>query len=399
MSKLRIGIIGVTGRGSMAEHWHSPEGRSELAGGMDVSQKALAEFREKHGKNLPVTTSVDELLELPDMDAVAVMSPDWTHEEYVIRAFEAGKHVFCEKPMAITTEGCDRMLQAWKDSGKKFMIGFNMRYMNIFRTMKEIADSGTIGEIKVVWCRHFVGHGGRWYFHDWHGSSRNSTGLPLQKASHDIDMIHWITEQYCSSISGFGSLDYYGGDRPDELTCPVCDEKETCPESQIGIKGGGHANQMEMCAFRREIDVEDSSTIMMQLDGGVQATYMQCHYSPDYWRNYTFIGTEGRMENLDDHSKVIVKLRDRSKRTRNLADRVYEVKPARGGHGGADPLICRDFVDMVLDGKTPVATPLAGRMSVAAACAGTESVRNGSKVVPVPPLPEECRAFVTGESR
>ncbi len=399
MNKLRIGVIGVTGRGSMAEHWHKPEGRSVVAGGMDVSDKALESFREKYGKEAFATRDADELLASPKIDAVAVMSPDWTHEEYAIKAFEAGKHVFCEKPMAITTEGCDRMLAAWKKSGKKFMIGFNMRYMNIFRVMKEIADSGAIGEIKLVWCRHFVGHGGRWYYHDWHGSRRNSTGLLLQKASHDIDMIHWITGQYCRSVSGFGRLDYYGGDKPNDLTCPRCEEKETCPESQIGIKGGDHANQMEMCAFREEIDVEDSSTIMMQLDGGIQATYMQCHYSPDYWRNYTFIGTEGRMENLDDSSKVVVKLRDRSNRTVNLADRVYDIKPARGGHGGADPLICRDFIDMVLDGKTPVATPLAGRMSVAAAVAGTESIRSDGRNVTVPPIPDDYREFVTGGSQ
>lgn len=391
MAQLRIGMVGVTGRGGLSKLWHDPEGRSIVPAGMDVSQTALDYFRSEVNPDGRVFNNIDELLALDDIDAVAVASPDFTHEEYVIKAFEAGKHVFSEKPMAITTQGCDRMLEAWKASGKHFMIGFNMRYMNLFRVMKEIADSGVLGEIKVVWVRHFVGHGGEWYYHDWHANSRHSTGLLLQKASHDIDMIHWITGRYSTSVSGFGSLDYYGGDKPDDLRCPDCAEKDECVEYQHTDR---KANTMDMCVFRREVDVEDTSTILMQLDGGIKATYMQCHYTPDYCRNYTFIGTEGRMENLNDSTKVIVRTRNRSNRWSNLANREYDVKPAMGGHGGADPLVCRDFVDMVLDGKRPLSTPLAGRMSVAAACAGTDSIRNAGRVVEVPPLPAGLGGFV-----
>jgi predicted dehydrogenase len=383
MSQVRIGVIGVTGRGGLARHWHDPKGRSIVVAGVDIAQEALDTLRQNVNRDAFTTLDYRELLSRDDVDAVAIASPDFTHEEYACAAFEAGKHVFCEKPMAITTEGCDRMLRAWKTSGKKFMIGFNMRYMNIFRIMKDIVDSGVIGEIKVVWVRHFVGHGGEWYYHDWHGSSRNSTGLLLQKASHDIDMIHWITGHYGRRAVGFGSLDYYGGDRPDDLVCDKCGEKDTCVEYQYSE---AKVNKMNMCVFRQEIDVEDNSTIMIELDNGIKATYMQCHYTPDYCRNYTFIGTEGRVENLDDGSHVIVKLRNRSNRWKNLADHSYQVKPAAGGHGGADPLIARDFVDMVIEGKEPLATPIAGRMSVAVGCAGTHSIRNGSRMVEIPPV-------------
>lgn len=393
MDKIRIGVIGVTGRGGIASSWHQPEkkGRSLVVGGMDVFDEALEMFKENINKDAFVTKEADELLARDDVDAVAVTSPDFTHEEYVVKAFEAGKHVFCEKPMAITTEGCDRMLAAWKASGKQFMIGFNMRYMNIFRVMKDVVDSGAIGEVKVVWCRHFVGHGGRWYYHDWHGNSQNSTGLLLQKAAHDIDMIHWITGRYTKRVSGFGSLDYYGGDKPDDLRCSECPDQNECVEYAYSDR---KANKMDMCVFRKEVDVEDNSTIMMELDDGIKATYMQCHYTPDYCRNYTFIGTEGRVENLDDSSKVIVKTRKQSKKWKNLADRVYEVKPAEGSHGGADPVICEDFLDMVIEGRKPIATPLAGRMSVAAACGGTRSIRGDSVRIEIPPVPEELRNFV-----
>ncbi|NLN19369.1 MAG: Gfo/Idh/MocA family oxidoreductase [Firmicutes bacterium] len=376
MDKLRIGMIGVRGRGGIARHWQASK-RAVVVAGADVNEDHLQAFREEINPDAFITTDYREMLERDDVDAVAITSPDFVHEEHAVAALEAGKHVFCEKPLAITTEGCDRILRTWKASGKRLMVGFNMRYMPVFRVMKEIVDSGAIGEIKAVWVRHFVGAGGDFYYHDWHGTRENVTGLLLQKGSHDIDMIHWITGQYTKGVVAFGSLDYFGGDKPNDLTCDTCPEVDTCTEAQP------HSRRRQ-CAFRQEIDVEDHSMVLMDMEGGIKASYLQCHYAPDYYRNYVFIGTEGRMESLDNGT-VEVKTR-RSNTWREHADRVYRVKGAAGGHGGADPLICAEFVEMVLDGKEPLATPEAGRMSVAVGCAATESLRNGGQPVDIPPI-------------
>ena len=389
MDSIRIGVIGSAGRGAMAKHWHKPDGHSVVAAAADTSPKALDWFKNNVNDKAFLASDYRALLDRKDIDAVAVMSPDFTHEQCVCDAFAAGKHVFTEKPMAITTEGCDRMLRAWVESGKQFMIGFNMRYMNLFRVMKDAVDSGDIGEIKAVWVRHFICHGGDFYYHDWHARARNVTGLLLQKASHDFDMIHWITGQYTTRVAGLGGLDYYGGDRPNDLRCPECADKDTCVESQFEDRSTD--NTMDQCVFRGEVDVEDNNIVMMQLDGGIKAVYTQCHFAPEYWRNYTFIGTEGRIENLDDHSKVIVRTRKRSKRWKNLANSDIAVKQSEGGHGGADPVICQDFLDMLLHGKRPLATPLAGRMSVAVGCAATQSIRNGWQPMDIPPVPEDIR--------
>ena len=381
MTQLRIGMIGVAGRGGLWRHWHQPDGRSVVVAGADVNPAHLEAFRAEHGGSPFTTTDYRELLERPDVDAVAVTSPDNYHETHAVAALEAGKDVFCEKPLAITIEGCDRILEAWQRAGTRLMVGFNMRYMNMFRTMKEIVESGIIGEIKAVWVRHFVGMGGNFYFHDWHANRENTTSLLLQKGSHDIDVVHWITGQYTARTSAFGGLDYYGGDYPNDLTCPTCPERDTCVEAMR------EGRRIE-CAFRKEVDVEDNQVMIMQLEGGIKAAYLQCHFTPDYHRNYTFIGTEGRMENSQPEMKVWVKTR-RSNTERELADRTYEIKPAAGGHGGADPVICRDFVSMCLDGKAPVATPLAGRMSVAAGVCAAESLRSGGVPIDIPPLPED----------
>lgn len=383
MEKLRIGMIGVSGRGRLARHWHQPQGRSVVVAGADVNERFLNTFREEINSEAFVTTDYRRLLERTDIDAVAITSPDFCHEEHAVAALQAGKHVFCEKPLAITTVGCDRILETWRGSGKRLMVGFNMRYMNLFRVMKEIIASGTIGEVKAVWVRHFVGFGGHYYYHDWHGQRKNTTSLLLQKGAHDIDMIHWLTGSYTKRVAAFGSLDYYGGDQPNDLMCPDCPERRTCPDFQAPWPGH------ELCAFRREIDVEDNQVMIMQLEGGIKASYLQCHFTPDYHRNYVFIGTEGRVENSEPDGKVVVKLRRRFGE-KSLSDRVHEVKPAEGGHGGADPVICEDFLDMVLEGKEPVATPLAGRMSVAAGCAAAESLRADGMPVDIPAPPAWC---------
>ena len=376
MDKVRIGVIGVCGRGAIANHWRDSE-RAEVVAGADVSPEHLADFKERMGDDVFTTDDYRRLLEREDVDAVAVTSPDFVHEEHAVAALEAGKHVFCEKPLAISTEGCDHILRTSKASGKRLMVGFNMRYMNIFRTMKEIIDSGAIGEIKAAWVRHFVGMGGTFYYHDWHANRKGANSLLLQKGSHDLDMIHWLCGSYISRVAAFGSLDFFGGDKPNDLRCPECPDKDTCWEFDTTSR-----NQ---CCFREEVDVEDNNVMIMELQNGIKASYLQCHFTPDYHRNYTIIGAEGRIENSEPEMKVWVKMR-RSDSWKELADREYTIRPAVGGHGGADPVICNDFLDMILEGKEPLATPEAGRMSVAAGCAGAESMRNGGVVVEVPEI-------------
>lgn len=374
MKQVRMGVIGAGNRSLIAEYWHQPGGNSIVTAVADISLEALSDFKQRVNPEVFATTDYRELLAREDIDAVAILTPDHLHEEHAIAAFRAGKHVYCEKPLAITPEGCDRILDEWKQSGKHLMIGFNMRYMAMYQTMKEIIDSGVIGEVKAVWVRHFVGLGGYYYYHDWHGTRNHTTSLLLQKASHDIDIIHWLTGRYAEKVSAFGSLDYYGGDKPNDLHCPECELQSTCPEVSF--------ERMTQCAFREEIDVEDNSMVIMQLEGGIKASYLQCHFSPDYSRNYTFIGTKGRLENDDVNDKIYVKTR-KSGSWHEMSDMVYEMKPMAGSHGGADPRICQDFINLVLFDKMPLTTPFAGRMSVAVGCAATESIRTGGKVVQV----------------
>jgi len=242
--KLKVGIIGVTGRGEdLRKYFEQPKKRAVVTGGADINLKALVEFKKALGREVYTTADYRELLKRKDIDAIVITSPDFTHEKYALAALKAKKHVYLEKPMAITTAGCDRVLKAAKASGVKLMVGFNMRHMAIFKLMKKIIDSGKIGEIKAAWVRHFVGFGGHYYFHDWHGTRKNTYSLLLQKGSHDIDMIHYLTGSYTKKVAAFGALDFFGGNKSNKLRCPICKIKKTCLEADY--------SRMNQCLQKR----------------------------------------------------------------------------------------------------------------------------------------------------
>ena len=112
MEDLRIGVIGAWGRGKLALSAHKPGKGSKLVAGADVKPEALENFKKEVGEDVFTTDDYRELLKRDDIDAVFVTSPDFLHEEQALAALEAGKAVYLEKPMAITIEGCDRLLEA-----------------------------------------------------------------------------------------------------------------------------------------------------------------------------------------------------------------------------------------------------------------------------------------------
>lgn len=139
-----------------------------------------------------------------------VLTPDDTHAALSIRALEAGVAVFCEKPLAIDLADADAMLETARRTGSRLYIGHNMRHMPVITLMRGLIQDGRIGDVKAVWVRHFVGHGGDYYFKDWHADRRRTTGLLLQKGAHDIDIIHWLAGAYTEQVAAMGELSVYG---------------------------------------------------------------------------------------------------------------------------------------------------------------------------------------------
>ncbi|UUZ58626.1 Gfo/Idh/MocA family protein [Nocardioides sp. B-3] len=238
------------------------------------------------------TTTTSALTD-PGLDAVIVASPDDdTHEAITVDLLEAGLTVFVEKPLATSTEGCDRIPEVAQRTGSRLYVGHNMRHMPVVRAMRDLIEQGAIGEVRAVWCRHFVGHGGDFYFRDWHAERSRSTGLLLQKGAHDIDVIHWLSGSASRRVTAMGGPVVYG-----DITDRTARTGQLMPD---WFDPKGHWPSTRVTGLNEVIDVEDLSMMLMQLGNGVPASYQQCHFTPDYWRNYTVIGTEGRLENFGD---------------------------------------------------------------------------------------------------
>ena len=392
--KVKFGVIGANPqlRANLVFN-NFKRDKGELTAICDNDPSSLKAFCQTHPDLAGAKQYSDyrELVKDENIEAVFIMVRDGFHEEMAVAALEAGKHVFLEKPMAITLEGCDRILETAYRTGSKLMIGHNMRYMDFVLKLKEVIDSGIIGEIQSVWCRHFISYGSC-YFRHYCAEKKSCTGLLLQKGSHDIDIIHWLAGGYTRRVVAMGRLSVYNrttgrlkpGEKPDRSASfsPEC-------WPPLEIKG-----------LNPDMDVEDHSMLLMQLDNGVQASYEQCMYAPDSERNYTFIGTKGRVENIGDyHGDTYIHVWTQ-RGYRNNPDIIYHLKPKEGGHGGADTLIVDAFLDFVSCGKVPSVSPIAARNAVAAGIQGHYSMRNGNVPADIPPLREELISyFENGQKR
>lgn len=377
----RIGVIGLGNRSGLAKLAHLPDDGVTVTLGADPRHEARQRFTDRFDE-VSTVSNYRELLANPDIDAVFITSSDDLHEEHAIASLEAGKAVFLEKPMAITTAGCDRILITATRTGQKLYVGHNMRHFPVMRKMKELIDDGAIGEPKAAWCRHFVSYGGDAYFKDWHADRSRSTSLLLQKGAHDIDILHWLAGGYTQSVTAMGGQTVYRHitDRhaPDEYGDASFSHDNWPPMTQTGLNP--------------VIDVEDVSMMLMHLDNDVFASYQQCHFTPDSCRNYTIIGTEGRIENDGDiPGNAHVHLWNKRYDGRCDANHSFKIEQITGGHGGADPRLVQEFLEYLRHDAPTETSPIAARMAVAAGCAATESLRNGSQPQVVAPLPAELK--------
>lgn len=190
MDKLRFGVIGLRnfGRGAHIKGIEAND-NAELVAVCDV----LADLAEQTGKEHGVDfyTDYKELLKRDDIDAVTVATPDQVHEEITVAALRAGKHVLCEKPMALSVEKCINMINASKESGKKLMVGQICRYAPGFVLAKKLVEDGQIGELYFVESE---------YAHDyskltdatWRFDPKSPREPVTGGGCHAVDLLRWI---------------------------------------------------------------------------------------------------------------------------------------------------------------------------------------------------------------
>lgn len=197
MNKLQLGVIGLGNMGSehcrMVVSGKAPE--IELCCVADLRQERREWAEKTLPENVKVYASGQELIDAADCDAVIIAVPHYDHPVLAEAALKRGLHVLCEKPVAVYTAQVPPVLAAAKESGKTFALMFNQRTNCVYRKMKEILDSGELGEMKRMswtitdWYRSQAYYDSGSWRATWDGEGG---GVLLNQCPHQLDLLQWL---------------------------------------------------------------------------------------------------------------------------------------------------------------------------------------------------------------
>jgi phthalate 4,5-cis-dihydrodiol dehydrogenase len=195
--------LGIAGAGIAAlqvlPHLAALRGRLALAALADVRRDNMEFFCERHGARVPMFESVEEMCASREVDAVWVASPNALHAEHTLAAARHGKHVICEKPMAVSLEQCAAMVEAVERHGIKFVQGHSKAYDTPIRKMREILDTGELGRVV---------HVQTWNWNDWllralvasEVDTAQGSGVVFRQGPHQADIVRFLAGGAARSV-------------------------------------------------------------------------------------------------------------------------------------------------------------------------------------------------------
>jgi UDP-N-acetyl-2-amino-2-deoxyglucuronate dehydrogenase len=188
--------VGILGCGRIAKRHMDLLGHGKIAGArLGAVCDIIPERAAVYGRQFRVAAfeHVQDFLNQPELDVVAVLTPSGLHSRHAIAAAQARKHVIVEKPMALRLEDADAMIRACDDAGVKLFVVKQNRFNVPVVALREALDAGrfgrlTLGTVRVRWCRDQA-----YYDHDeWRGTWQLDGGVLTNQASHHIDLLEWM---------------------------------------------------------------------------------------------------------------------------------------------------------------------------------------------------------------
>ena len=314
-------------------------------------------------------------------DAVLICTQDAMHTEPALAFAEKGYHILLEKPMAPTADECRRIVAAAKQSGKLFAVCHVMRYTAYSRRLKELIDSGVIGE--VVSLQHLEPVG---YWHQAHsfvrgnwGNEAKSSPMLLAKSCHDLDWLRYMMGRRCTRVSSFGSLVHF---RPENqppgaaencLDCPA-EIEGNCPYSakrmyldrvrkgklgwpldvltpdltEAGVTDALRYGPYGCCVYACDNDVVDHQVVNMEFEGGRSASFTMTAFTPTTGRMTRVFGTRGYLDCSGDRIEHFDFLTE----TTQTVDINAGDASVAGGHGGGDGGLIGAFLRAIIEKDT-----------------------------------------------
>ena len=296
-------VWGLAGCGEIAEKrvvkaiQASAQGR--LAGCTRRNTQRLAEFRSRH--SIPKGyADYRELVSDPELEAVYLATPVWLHGSQTIAAAENGKHVLCEKPMAMNPQECRRMIHACRSNGVKLGVAYYRRFYPVVLKMRELLGQGAIGQPILVRSTlveqarlNEGGHPG-WRF----VRNQGGGGLLMDMASHRLDVLAML----------FG--------RPESVAALT--DTRVCP-----------------------VEVEDTGSLLIRFAGGIHATVFASHCVEPPRDDFEILGTRGCLRAVPLNGDRLVLL--------GAGEKTFLAPKAENVH---QPLV-EDFNGAILEDRPP----------------------------------------------
>ncbi|MFO7946941.1 MAG: Gfo/Idh/MocA family oxidoreductase, partial [Armatimonadota bacterium] len=329
--RLGIGIVGLRmGYGHFRQCKNLDN--ADLVGVCDLNEDLVEQVRGEF--DVPVaSTDYEDLLASDDIDIISVTTPDYLHREQTIAAFEAGKHVIVEKPMARTVEECEKMVQAAREYDKKLMVAQVVRFSQFPRDVRQWVDEGTLGDIyylETSYIHNYEKIGG---FNGWRFDPEKRHIL-IGGGCHAIDLIRW-----------------FGGD---------------------ALEVSAYSNHFNI----PQQEVDDMWVLNIQFPNEVigHVTVSSGCQRP-YGLDLKVWGTEGTVEGQRTDTTARMALRDVG------YNRWMEFDKETAGKAIAGEL--QHFVNCVVNDETPLIDGVDGAKTVATAWAAIESSKNNGAPVKV----------------
>ena len=300
-------------------------------------------------------------------DAVIISTPDNLHYGPCMKALEMGYDVLLEKPISPSEKECRDILALAKKNKRIVAVCHVLRYAPYFVKLKEIIQSGVLGEICSIQHMEPIQHihmSHSYVRGNWH-NSKQTTPIILAKSCHDLDILKWMTERSCEKIQAFGNLKWFTGANAPKGSTARCTDgcivEDKCPYSALNIyyrrreynyvfdlpeeKDKQAAYVLEQlkttnygrCVYKMENDQPDHYTANILFEGNLTASFSMEAFTSYGGRRTRVMGSMGDV--VGDMSSFAM--------TDFLTRKTTEWKQDTDGHGGGDWRLASDFVKAV----------------------------------------------------
>lgn len=352
MKAINVAVVGMGKRGEIDAANFAGSADFNLVAVCDEAEEKKERARSKFGNGLRYESDYRVLLADSEIEAVAIASPQFTHREIAVAAFEHGKHVYCEKPLALSLSDCDTMIEAGRKANRVFLVGQQMRYHFHLHKMAGLIESGEIGRPVMAWLREFrnpfpLSMGWVW-------DKNRSGGMLVEKSCHHFDVFCWMIGSRPKSVFASGGADVF----PDPL-------------------GLGHA-------------LEDNAYVTVDYENGARALLQLCMFAGEphndeggighHVREIGVVGEKGMLRTEGFDLGKCVELRPNNSRDVTRFEVSTERRVAGKFNQSGNRGILMDFAECIRGSQKPFASAEIGKTAVAIGLAAEESMASGRVV-------------------